>query len=329
MKGHFVMENRKMAKKIICVGAGAAVLLLAGTIALNGGEAISTYAETTETLPAETVPVTENSDTAEYVINTVDDELTQDAIYDRMLNTVDYFENARGSFVTDMINTQSKSTVEFVTDLNEGISYEKLSGSDNDTETLYKDGRVSTYNNTEKTVLNLICGEYEEDAEKLSGENRISTESDGSKSYYYRYNSTNLPYAKLALLPQEMTFGLLSDFSLWDLCGSTTYLGRDCEVISGTASEEYGSRLNTAEFELYVDRSTGIILKYEGFSSDGELSGYIYMQDISIDSDDSAAYSSEIDTHFKSADHDGYTDIVKESAEARQRTVSQNTDDVE
>ena len=249
---------------------------------------------------------------------------TKATVYDKMLNTVDYFESADGTFVSNMIDMKSESTVEFFTDIPGKLSYEKMYDAVNDVETIYKGDYVSTYNNTAKTVLNLICAENEEDIEKLAGENRVSVEKDGNKCYYYRHNSTNLPYAKLVLLPQEMTFGLLSDFSLWSLNGNIEYLGRNCIVVMGTTSEEYRNKLNTTEFKMYIDENTGIILKYVGFDVNGELSGYIDMQNINIDSDVDDLYATNIAKFFNSDDYEEYMDIVKETLGERQKMIDQN-----
>lgn len=308
-----------MRKSVIWVGVSLLTFLTLGSTVLYKTNNINAYAESNY---SESVIVNEQDLSSNILINDiVDSEEIMDSVYNKMLNTVDYFNSAEGSFVTNLIDMRSESEVNFITNISQEVSYE----STGNIETFWRGNQVSTYNNMARTALKLNCGEYVNDETRLAGKNRIGIESDGSKSYYYRYNSTNLPYAKLALLPQEMTLGLLSDFTLWNVIGNEEYLGRKCVLISGVTTEEYCKRLNTVRFEMYVDESTGIILKYEGFSDNGDLSTYIHMNEIKIDYNTARTYASIVDMIFDEEKYEEYTDLVKEAHKARQILIEQNS----
>lgn len=307
-----------MRKSVIWAGVSLLTFFAVGSTMLYKTNNINAYAESNYseiTVSNEKDLSVDNS-----ISNIANPEQIKNMVYNKMLNTVDYFNSAEGSFVTNLIDMESESEVNFITNISQEASYESA----NDIETFWRGNQVSTYNNMARTALILNCGEYVNDETRLSGESRIEIESDGSKNYYYRYNSTNLPYAKLALLPQEMTFGLLSDFTLWSAFENVEYLGRTCVSISGVTTEEYCKRLNTVNFEMYVDESTGIILKYEGFSDNGDLSTYIHMKDIKIDFNSARTYGNNVEMIFDEEKYAEYTDLVKEFHEARQKKFEQN-----
>ena len=52
---------------------------------------------------------------------------------------------------------------------------------------------------------------------------------------------------------------------------------------SGTAEEDYGSKFNVSTFELMVDVNTGVLIQYIGYDDNGEISDYIYTENISFE----------------------------------------------
>lgn len=113
---------------------------------------------------------------------------------------------------------------------------------------------------------------------------RFGTDENGRRRYSLRANPTNVPAAAACLSPQEITLGYLSDLSLWDITGREEYVGRDCLIISGKSSEEYGRQLGTESFVFYIDAQTGCLLKYLGRDSAGEAVDYLISDGISFES---------------------------------------------
>ena len=80
-----------------------------------------------------------------------------------------------------------------------------------------------------------------------------------------------------------MTFGYLANQNLWSINGTKVIDDKLCYHISGTAEEDYGSKFNVSTFELMVDVNTGVLIQYIGYDDNGEISDYIYTENISFE----------------------------------------------
>ncbi len=59
----------------------------------------------------------------------------------------------------------------------------------------------------------------------------------------------------------------------WDITSTEDYLGFKCVVIEGTLEDDsYSEKLQTKRFKFWVDSATGVLLKYEMYNKNGELS---------------------------------------------------------
>lgn len=210
---------------------------------------------------------------------------TKENIYHKMLNTIDFFNSASGAFKTSMLSKESETTVNYEVDFNNETSYEKTASKDDNTEVYNIDSKVYTFDNNSKTKNVVMSGYKKSECPEIPDEERITVEEDGYNCYNYRNNPTNIPGACFSLVPQEFAFGFLGDFDLWDISGTETYLNRECVVIKGTTEGSYGKKLGTNTFEFVVDAETGILLKYTGYDSNGDISDYITTTAISLDNE--------------------------------------------
>lgn len=269
---------------------------------INGKSLINeTYAEINEEhaeTPVSQENVTQSQDVQEVrtLEKAVDYTIADKSdVYHMMLNTVDYYNTASGTviradgndsinvitFQTDLINSESYSASALCSSDNvETISAYSLSDFDN---VVYcADGLMTTVSEgSTDTVEGNVT--YLSDCEPIDDSERISTADDGYPIYRFRQNPTNVPFASICLFPQEMAFGFLQDQELWEITGTTEKNGLTCYIINGRTSEAYGEKLNVATFEFLVDVNTGILVQYEGYSSDGVLSDYMYTQNIQFD----------------------------------------------
>lgn len=225
---------------------------------------------------------------------------TKEEIYDRMLNSVDYFDAAEVYF--DIIDSDGRSfSCQIETDLRTGQAYEAVTllsfgeetfdGTVPDIES-YADGSCVTeyYNterfNTEKTyrVSHPVVTRRMREEELPADQPRafIGTD-DNIPNYIYRADSTNTAYGSSCLFPQGMTFGFLADFELWDITGHENYLDRDCLVLSGQTTGSYGRKTGASTFTMYVDSQTGILLKLSGLDEYGNVARAITVNSILID----------------------------------------------
>ena len=202
-------------------------------------------------------------------------------IFYKMLNSVDYYDTAEGSFSTVLGEEQLETEVEFISDLEEATGYEGVENKTVDTELYVADGTRQIFNNEEETYVE-DTEVIEQEMEIPTDEDRIVEENDGSKTYNYREKISNLANADMVLAPQEITFSFLGDFSLWKIVGQEKYLGRKCVKIKGTTEEYYRQKLDVAKFTFWVDAETGFLLKYEGYNEKNELTDYIKTEEITI-----------------------------------------------
>ncbi len=238
-------------------------------------------------------------------------EITQDFIYDRMLNTMDFYGVLQGKFRITQFYSGVDYEVEYCVDGVDNQSFERMTdyGGNNarSGEALpehemvsYYDGKtyqeaIITYDDSGKRSMpeKEIIHTSNEDAEErknldfvalVKPSSRVQTDSDGINTYYYRQSPNALGFSRASLEPQELTIGYLRDFSAWEIARQETLFDRSCSVIQGTLSGDYSEKLHTTDFTLWVDNETGVLLQLEGYSADGELSETLTTSEFQADS---------------------------------------------
>lgn len=230
-------------------------------------------------------------------------ETVKDEIWHKMLNTSDYYDSVSGKmFYSDGIG--EVLCIDYQSDLNNSRAYTSVSevsvsnavdavagnavsyvGSKDCTIEAFTDSDAMVYlNNADKTAEryeNSVISRRNDC--QIDDSMRVVVEEDGTPGYYYRANVTNTYLASASLLPQEMTFGFLTDFDAWNIDGTEEYAGRECYVISGKANENYGQKFGVEKFTFYVDCETGVLLKYIGYDESQNIRSYIITEDISFD----------------------------------------------
>ncbi len=223
-----------------------------------------------------------------------DEELTQESIYNRMLNSIDYFDTAsivfqwrsnQEDFIADVtIDTDLRSHKAFQTrtDLigEAGESYEDE----------VSDGvSVYWYNNVEKTRFGLgapmVRTQAEEECLAKKPRHYVGTDEYdyGMDHWLHRADLTNAGLSSFCLFPENWAFGYLTDFSCWEIMGEIEYLGRKCIEINGSVSGFYTEKFNNTGFKMYVDEATGILLMLEGYNAEGEVENFVHVSEIVID----------------------------------------------
>lgn len=281
-----------MKKRITVLIAAILVLVICPVLVYT---MLSDTKEKAETL--QTKSTAQGTKAPARVTQAGDSEVTQDSIYDRMLNSVDYFNAADVTFHVLEPSIPEPKIVTIETNLNDStahqtvLAYKNQADLDNRNTAAenvedFCDGEyVIQFNHTDKSyfVKGTALKRTEPEEEYSATESRYFLDNDGIANYQYRINSTNADMASYCLTPQELAFGLLTDKSLWEISGTQQYQGRAAVVLKGTATEAYGAQLNIAEFELIVDIETGILLKYEGINEYGEVTSYTEVTALRID----------------------------------------------
>lgn len=165
-------------------------------------------------------------------------------IYHMMLNSVDYFNTAKGTMIYDNIDIQ------FQTNIAEEYAYE---GQNNGFSYYYYD--ETFYNVDNNRTYYLSFGRHAAGFSMSNNDRLVTASDDGHDVAIQRPDTTNLVIAgNSCLLPQSMAMSRLSMFDAWDIVSTENILGFDCAVIEGTHEDN--------SFRMYVDIAHGILMKY-------------------------------------------------------------------
>ncbi len=235
--------------------------------------------------------------------------VSKEDIFYMMLNSIDYYDKISGTIYVHYGNIDFYETVTFQCALSDTAAYahemqyacnqpaaisaaecaEQVKSAKaavlRDVETsctgeqlYYVDHSRSAYRQEQSYNITTL-----EQAGAIPDEERHFTMDDGFPAYSYRANPTNIPSASICIFPQEMTFGYLTDTDLWEIKGVEKLNGRTCYHITGVTEESYGKKLGVASFEFYVDTNTGVLLKYVGYDTNGNISDYLYSENMQFE----------------------------------------------
>lgn len=197
-------------------------------------------------------------------------------IYNKMLNSIDYFNNVSLTMETSMLG-DGITTVEYTFDIQSGTAYQAEKNGDTAiSETYSEGGNMILVNNLARTYTQNYLPTYtRSDTPYIPLESRVTTAEDGIPTYTYRRNITNCPLASYSVVPQEIAFSYLKDFDKWDITDDdVTFLDRSCVKITGSPSPYIAAKHNIDSFSMVVDSATGILLDFSG-TFGGTVSRYM------------------------------------------------------
>lgn len=226
-------------------------------------------------------------------------------IYDKMLNSIDYFNNIALTMETSMLSDDT-TTVEYQIDISSNVAYQAVSEDEQiKSETYSEAANMILVNNTERTYMQDYLPTYtRSDTPYIPLEARITTGEDGIPCYSYRRNVTNCPLASYSVFPQEITYSYLKDFDKWDIEDEgVVYLGRSCVKIVGTPSPYIATKHNIDSFTMLVDSDTGILLNFQG-TLNGNVSRYMTVTECTFE-------SRAVVKQFDLANYDGYSEVQR------------------
>lgn len=235
----------------------------------------------------------------------IQDPMIKEVIYDRMLNTADYYQTISGKYRRTQLYTGEDYTVNYAVQRGDETKTVEVYQSEQDTtaQVAYYAGNVinrleiEDYNAMAKGRMPLDTSKvktvatYYQNAEEsaqldfvplVRSASRVQEDEEGTPIYYYRQDAIGLFYARESLSPQEMAFGYLEDFSKWDVIEETTVAGRDCYLVEGTLDGDYAQKLHAYDYKLFVDQETGILLQYENYDQNGTLTDKLETLEIEV-----------------------------------------------
>lgn len=209
-------------------------------------------------------------------------------IYNKMLNTIDFFNTIELS--ANIQSEYENMKIDYYSNIDESSAYQAIyDGGELRFETFcspnskfltHVDNKDKTYNQYYLMVYNRSDSPYIplEDRIKIS-----SDTGDGLPEYSYRRNITNCTMASYTIFPEGLTYSYLADFERWEIADDNVeFLGRKCIKIVGTPKPYTSEKHNNDNFVMLVDEQTGILLKFEGYKN-GKLSSHITVTKCIID----------------------------------------------
>jgi hypothetical protein len=219
------------------------------------------------------------------------EDMTKEDVVLKMLNTVDYFHTAAGKFeYFQLYDDQSASiyTVEYKHSIKKRIGgYEKninyhdkalMGYEESVNEIIYDDQKIWMKESEGKTYH---VSDYQQPPRK----DKVTPEEAFSIDLRKLYDSSErfrerLPAggAGISLFPYEIAAGYLRNTDQWDIeKQNEEVLGHNTIVLYGKIEENQLSRMKaeTATFRFWVDKDTGILVKYQEYNNNGDLTSYM------------------------------------------------------
>lgn len=205
-----------------------------------------------------------------------------DLILYKILNSIDFFSTAEGNFesTNKTINSDVKS--DFAVDIKNRknfVSYSDISYGDNATVIIDNNKKID-FDETQKT--------YREFEYKVPSKDNIIKWLYPKDRYDSNGNLVERQEGILLLHDSDVLFNqssvgtnLSKKFSNWNLDGEGKYLGRDCVKIKGKLNNngEFGE----CAFEVWVDKNTGIIMKFDQMDDNNQVVLETIINKIKID----------------------------------------------
>jgi outer membrane lipoprotein-sorting protein len=205
----------------------------------------------------------------------VDETLTKNDVHYRLLNSIDYFEAAKGTFEVTSQSASYEYNVEYKIQLGDELaSYSK---------TIDEKGNVSKieiYNSNKEKILRIdpntktytfmnYAGFH--DGGPLAVESHYSVGEDGVPVTMNRGRPPS-GGAHSSLFAQEITTNYLRDERNWEIIKQTErYLDEPVITIGGKLNDYASKKHQSKTFKFWVHKPTGFLLKYETYNKQGDV----------------------------------------------------------
>lgn len=202
-------------------------------------------------------------------------EMTKEEILTKMINTVDNFETATGEFKMHYGHSPGFSVVEYAIDLENfsGGFGKRTNVVDKKeiTSEYYSKGTVWTVSEQTKSYTESKYGEESRRGTPLKIEDAFSVDSEGNNVTTYRERPP-IGVANATLFPYEIASNYTRDLNKWEIeKQNEELLSHNTLVIKGSKNHR-----DFQSFRFWVDKDTGILLKYETYNAKGDIVDYLH-----------------------------------------------------
>ncbi|MBM7663585.1 hypothetical protein JOC25_000041 [Solibacillus kalamii] len=228
------------------------------------------------------------------------EEMTKEDVVSKLLNTVDYFYTATGKFEDYSIyydDSDSKSVTEYKLSIKNVIGGYQKSTSQFDeklmgygemiNEIIYNEEKVWLKESVNKTYL---VHDYQSTPTRdpITPEEAFNLELKDIYSDMAPFRERpEISAGGMSLFPYEITASYLRNTELWEIeKQNEELLGHNTIVLYGKMDEQVINRFKMKEttdtFRFWVDKDTGILVKYETYDTDGQLTSYLHPESLEV-----------------------------------------------
>lgn len=228
------------------------------------------------------------------------EEMTKEDVVARLLNTVDYFHTAAGKFKEYSLfydDSASTSITEYKLSIkNEIGGYEKVTSLFDEKVMGFEESiQEYIYNNEKLWSKESLNKTYQEQDYQPEPRRKVVTLEEAFSiklKDIYKENTIfrerpQIAASGLSLFPYEQTSSYLRNMEQWEIeKQNEELLGHNTIVLYGKIDEQVVERMKmkgtTDTFRFWVDKDTGILVKYETYDKDGELTSYLHPESLDI-----------------------------------------------
>ncbi|SFC87520.1 BlaR1 peptidase M56 [Bacillus sp. 491mf] len=208
-------------------------------------------------------------------------DMTKEEILTKMLNTVDNFETAKGEFKIHSVNTGDRVINYELSLHNQAGGYSKTTRVENEIEKVtshyYNNGTMWDLRKDTGMYIEMRYGQEAKRSKPLKIENAFSVNGEGDNVTDYRERPI-IGEAMSSLFPYEIASNYTRNLNTWEIeKQNEQLLGHNTLVIKG----DINKRINKS-FRFWVDKDTGILVKYETYDTVGKVADYLYPTSLEV-----------------------------------------------
>lgn len=224
------------------------------------------------------------------------DDLSKEDVSTKMLNTVDYFSTASGEFELQNVyddNSESNERIEYTISLEEHVGESVISTSFYDEEIMGVKSNINKtfYDGQKVWRIDNNRGKYYVNEPEVNGKQQTVYPNqvfhvDLRKLYdspgVFRQSPPDSS-AHISLFPYEKVAYYLREENLWDIeKQNEELLGHNTIVLYGEIPKSDTDRMKGNQFRFWVDKDTGILVQYEVYDQNGEVTSYLHPDRLEI-----------------------------------------------
>lgn len=225
-------------------------------------------------------------------IESVKSNVSKEDIRYKMLNAIDNYKTAKTKASVYYAKQGLKISFEGEVDIVNGRSNIKYTDSYDSSNNVLQTEIISDISKQERLQLNDTKRTYKIDelADLYTDSQTMKKEflamypdvdSRSNSVKVLRPDPTTMELASSVLFPQDVALSYLDNEDNWSIVGEEKMLDRDVVLIEGTFNKKVQENGHET-FKMWVDKETGILLKYESYTPDGNLFDYTYVDYLTL-----------------------------------------------